>query len=78
MSCLDNGSPIIEVWREYLALAQGVIPGPGIKSLIGLPAGSLFLCLSVSLMKKERKKEKKKEGRKEGEKKRKKGRKEGK
>ena len=38
---------------EHLPWAQGVIPGPGIESCIGLPAGSLLLplsvCLSVSL-----------------------------
>ena len=37
---------------EHLPLAQGAIPGsqdPGIKSHVGLPAGSLFLPLPVSL-----------------------------
>ena len=33
---------------EHLPLAQGVIPGPGIESHIGLPAGSLLVSLPVS------------------------------
>ena len=34
---------------EHLPLAQGVILAPGIKSCIGLPAGSLLLPLPMSL-----------------------------
>ena len=34
---------------ECLPLAQGVIPGPGIESHIGLPTGSLLLPLLLSL-----------------------------
>ena len=34
---------------ERLPLAQDVTPGPGIKSHIGLPAGSLLLSLPESL-----------------------------
>ena len=34
---------------ERLFLAQGVIPGPGIESCIGLPVRSLLLRLPVSL-----------------------------
>ena len=34
---------------EHLPSAQGVTPGPGIESHIGLPAGSLLLPLPVSL-----------------------------
>ena len=38
---------------EHLPLARGVIPGPGTKSRITLPTGSLFslcLCLCLSLL----------------------------
>ena len=34
---------------EHLPLAQGVIPGLGIKSYIGLPTGSLLFPLPMSL-----------------------------
>ena len=34
---------------EHLALAQGMIPGLGIKSHIGIPMRSLFLPQSMSL-----------------------------
>ena len=34
---------------EHLTLAQGVIPGPGIESHIGLPTGSLLLPLPASV-----------------------------
>ena len=34
---------------EDLPLAQGMIPGSGIESHIGLPAGSLLLPLPMSL-----------------------------
>ena len=43
LGCL-SGSAV-----EHLPLAQGVIPDPGIQSLIGIPAGSLLLPLPVSL-----------------------------
>ena len=35
---------------EHLPLAQVVILGPGIKSCIGVPSGSLLLPLSMSLL----------------------------
>ena len=46
---MQNLGRLVDLAVKRMPSAQGVIPGPGIKSNTGLPTGTLLLPLPVSL-----------------------------